>query len=157
MGGFFHGWRRKAGCAFLVIAIPLASAWMRSASTDDAVRFTVFGRRHLIRSERNGLSWCGWDEKDDDFRMPNWASQPHWQPEDLKIAPGVLSGSFLRGFPHPDYLFGILFERESRRGCEWKIAHWILVWPLTLLSAYLILWKPRQASKPVASGIVNSN
>jgi hypothetical protein len=37
------------------------------------------------------------------------------------------------------------------------VPYWIFTFPLIVLSAYLILWKPRQAPKPAETGSVNSN
>lgn len=31
---------------------------------------------------------------------------------------------------------------------QWIVPYWVLAWPLTLLSVYLILWKPRKRACP---------
>jgi hypothetical protein len=39
MYSFFHGWRRKAGCATLLIACGMMGMWMRSRLIGDRVDF----------------------------------------------------------------------------------------------------------------------
>lgn len=39
-------------------------------------------------------------------------------------------------------------QRDDNRFCKLDIPHWMAVLPLTLLSAYLILWKPRKRTEP---------
>lgn len=37
MSSFFHGWRRKAGCVTLVMALIVMTAWIRSLVVTDSV------------------------------------------------------------------------------------------------------------------------
>lgn len=62
MKEFFHGWRRKAGVAMLVMACCITAAWLRSCFREDSFRMTVCGRRNLIISSSSRLCWWSWNE-----------------------------------------------------------------------------------------------
>jgi hypothetical protein len=134
---FFKGWRRKAGCLCLLMALPLAGAWVRSTTTDDAIRFPAFRRQHLVWSARGRISWCAWELLESS--RTKWESQPLWYPPIGES--GSFDGSLYRDFPHLDYLIDKAFAHEF---CEWQMSYWTFVWPLTALSIALLFWRPRE-------------
>lgn len=126
MGDFFHGWRRKTGCVALVMACLFAGMRMRSYLVYDRGWFPLGARQHALISMRGGISWCAWNSNS---KTVNWSSNEfnrwggsgtiYWY--DQIVRP-----------PYPDF---------PALG-EWTFDYWWLVLPLTILSAYLILWKP---------------
>lgn len=137
MGEFFKGWRRKTGLVTLVLACALMAEWVRSRSVEDnlCVRLdddTV----ELLTSSRFGLTRTRIVEPEGDqihvrFFFQNqlpgdWNTSRPWFIEQL------------RGLPGPDNTFFV-----------WHAPHWTIILPLTLLSACLLLSKPRKA-KPTA-------
>ena len=143
MGTFFHGWRRKAGCFTLVLALVLMGGWMRSLVVWDMIFTYPTSEFELIFKSEQGL--LGWEHSIDPDRIElrQWFSDEHE-----------------RGFAIFAYLDN---QDESRFTWRWRyggfscgecslgipfsffvVPYWFLVLPMTLLSAYLILWKPRK-------------
>lgn len=123
MHTFFHGWRRKAGVVALAMAMFLWLAWMRSYTYSD---FIGISRNHqlllLLVSSRGEIWW----ETCQDSRDPP-PSDPFW------------CGSYQHGLV-PDLL---PIEEENSEALP-SVPYAYLTCPLTLLSAYLVLWKPRK-------------
>ena len=132
MRELFKGWRRKAGCVTLVMACVITSLWMRSYYLCDDVWFQIGSRTHMITSLRGGIGWSSWDYVMADSGLIT---------RDLSREPNLV------GIPFRDYM-----KRwdNQRRYASWNVWYWYAYYwqccvPLTLLSAYLILWKPRWA------------
>ena len=148
MREFFHGWRRKAGVVTLVVACAMMGMWMRSRFQEDSIRFTAFSRRNLIMSTSSRISWWSWNEPPGAPRPPALMTGP-LTPE------GRLEAAFWTGVDfclHTDLKDARMSDTDVRHHCNHP--YWPFVLPLVLLSAYLILWKPRKqqptASKPHA-------
>ena len=121
MRKFFHGWRQKMGCVTLVMACVLASSWVRSYVAQELVWFRRQEIAHQLRHDNGVLRWQ-WDLMNDDEPMLGCES----------------------------YEFTNTFHGHEG-GRQWRFStasitapHWALVLPLTILSAYLLLWKPRK-------------
>ena len=148
MLSFFHGWRRKAGCVTLVMACMVFGGWMRSRIACDAAEFTIGHRRHRIMSTANCVSWYSCDEHGVSMSQRRWWSsvvfkeprrndQDYWK---ARIADQVWHTH--KGF------------------AAWTVKYSSLAIPLTLLSAYLLLWKPRKRQNTpdqLTNPDVNSN
>jgi len=120
MSDFFHGWRRKAGCVALVTACVFASGWVRSFWLCDVLSFGQHEFCHVL----GRLSWARLKSKNPD--EPVWWSS-------FEISPAF--GSHDRSW-----------RFDSR---VWIAPDWSIVIPLTLLSAYLILWpSKRKTAQP---------
>jgi hypothetical protein len=128
MREFFHGWRQKAGVVTLVITLALAALWCRSYAELDRFWIHLPTSSHVIYSVRGATGWAIQGARPE---------EPFVSWEHESASP----------FTEPYRYWK--FNSES-----WEIVDWILVCPLTLLSAYLIVWKPRKqqptASKPHA-------
>ena len=146
MREFFKGWRRKVGCITLVMACALAGLWSRSRTRWDRVELPVAARTHVVMEVcMGGLEFyyqCvdqsipadmptsspfgsqAASPTSDDFRfLPKFAILSVWE---TRCAPGRV-------------LFG--------RSLFFRVPILSTTAALTLLSAYLILWKPRQKPK----------
>lgn len=127
MKDFFHGWRRKAGVVTLGLACAVMGMWVRSLRSFDAAYFMMEGRQHAVYSVNASLNWSAW-KHERDMELNKLASQA-MPAYDWWIVAAMPGGEY-------DY-------NEHGR---WSIPNLSIVLPLTLLSAYLLLWKPRTRS-----------
>ena len=114
MGGFFHGWRRKVGCITLLVACLLAGMWIRSNAAYDGIWLTIEGRRYMATSVGG--------------RVGFWSQQS-------SVSHGWISQRL-----EADHAAGL---STMLLGQAVVLPYWSLILPLTLFSAYLILWKPK--------------
>lgn len=168
MHEFFKGWRRKAGCGFLVVAMAIAILWARSVDTMDtltrsnsqsrdmvisldgtisfsrlrsssyfdpefSVMFSLFGDDYTWYSEPSDNGF-GFDEQG--ARIPSelftgCSDVQRWDLVGITIGSGIINGG-----PMNEPVIEIQ---------HYVFPYWSMVLPLTFLSAYLILWKPRKA------------
>lgn len=120
----------------LLMALALAGLWMRTKFVVDQVSFSFGDRAQVLVSVRSGLCWASMDSAAAGPVPWNWHSQSE---EMLVSTHGDVSLPELIGEAEaesPELRFGYLF-------------YWWLVLPLTLLSAYLILWKPRKKASQI--------
>ena len=132
---FFHGWRRKAGCVTLVLALVIMAGWARSYTVRDVITTApLFGQGHTLSSDVGELQWVSWKANSPRPQFPaGWRSQglrytklPKirlFRPVKFQMVTASLAGTNAEGF---------------------ATSHWLFVLPLTLLSTYLILWKPQK-------------
>lgn len=128
MGDFFKGRRRKTGLVTLVMACVLMVAWLRSHVLPHPDRVELHGDQvELFGIEV--VSFHGYLLLFDDNG---------WEQIPVCLASGET-----------------IIEERHRPSAQ--VPYLLLVWPLTLLSAWLIVGKRRQKPKLVTSSIVNSN
>ena len=123
MREFFNGWRRKVGCVLLVMALAVTGAWIRSVVVADTFLFAIGNQQYMAFSCDGTVEWFSWP-----------------------VAPSVGPQFITRSVSLFDAKFG--WETLGLHGArlhhhDSTIEYWMLSPPLTLLSAYLILWKPR--------------
>jgi hypothetical protein len=131
MHTFFHGWRRKTGVVTLVMAMLLTCAWMRNRVARDEVWFTLHDRHHKVIAPKGGFVWVSWDARND--------LQLKWDIGSLQT--DTYSGmdrTTLAKHWHDH------FDKAGLAPRTWTAHYLTIVLPLTFLSAYLILWKPRK-------------
>lgn len=126
MREFFYGWRRKAGCVTLVIACGLVGAWVRSLHVHDTLVAPQLNRLHIIDSVNGHIWWTGCQ------------SEPDWGFESTALHQRLTASEhFVRRW-------SLVAKSEKLRLAQWVMPYWLITVPLTLLSAYLIFWKPRK-------------
>ena len=113
----------------LVMACAMAGLAMRSRFSYDIVSFAFNSRQHQIVSMEYRLEWWASNLE------PNSAGFNRWTSVD--------ADDFVAYFASYDFWH---LEQSQRHAEKWTSPDWVLVVPFTLLSAYLILCKPR--SKP---------
>lgn len=151
MREFLQGWRCKTGLVTLAMALLLAAEWGRSHVVVDDITcvaqqafqqfYSAHGRicwkrvspypydlpaewkTHDATKRGTGSVTDGWD-----MTKVDW----YWECAGIEFVRGTNKASYARGHP-------------KSRAEEWIIPYWSLVLPLTLLSAWLILFKPRPA------------
>lgn len=136
MREFFNGWRRKVGCVVLVMACGLTSAWVRSKHTQDAVCFRLANRGQVLYSASGSIYY--WTVPFSQVTPTEW---PQWH---RSLPSNLAYDGRLQVY---DYLKPIR---------AMAFPYWPLTIPLTLLSAYLILWKPRPKPKPAAGSVTDA-
>ena len=159
MREFFQGWRRKTGLALLALAMLFMMAWMRTAVVMDQINFTVNGDMHQVWAERGLVVW---------MREPGCGSERHFSWHFQKPNPDQSFDPFDndQGRIRCRTIWNVLeirladlviVERRSTMGiwaddapviseihCPiWVVPYWVLVLPLTVLSAILLLSNPR--------------
>ena len=155
MGDFFNGWRRKAGLVALAVACVLMVGWMRSCLLQDT--FTVSLRlgsqirlvsasQHLVIATINIRMGNGEASNRERFWTSRRIDAHGWlftSTNTLPIYFGFHGHSFWIDKHRID-------EPPIDRGTSVSVTklhfpYWSFVLPLTLLSAWLILIKPRKA------------
>ena len=147
MKEFFRGWRRKVGVVTLIMALVLMVGWVRSFHLWDSVSVPTKynGNIHTFTSREGNLSWGrSFDTNGADacrnasFRFNSTPAQSlklvsvaHL--DEWRFACGGFD-FFKRDFPNQTLI------------C-WRFPYWSFVLPLTALSAYLLLTKPRQSNQ----------
>jgi hypothetical protein len=159
MGEFFHGWRRKTGWVLLLMSTMFTAAWVRSLKIRDVYSWKFTDSNVAIRSFDGGFGW-----------------QRSTPSENVSIT-GSITGKEIplfdpwSGFPNYGGDTATKFRWEwggfDVGWLSWPvptlppetgtfvmliIPYWTFAIPLALLSAYLLLWKPRMRepqSKPV--------
>jgi hypothetical protein len=132
---YFHGWRRKAGLVTPVMACATMGAWFRSFVLCDAI-VVRSGTRWVdaIVADAGHLMWADICDVAPD-PLIQWKQFPMAMFRDQEsIEWHKLGFSFAIGeFRSP----------KTAAGRIWSAPYYALVSPLTLLSAYLLLRKPR--------------
>lgn len=172
MGSYFKPLRRKVGVVTLLLACVLAAAWARTGIVHDDVdipistRSTEFKNVRLnavntwssVTSSDGSICWIHRQNTSDrPFRMSCYwrtvSRDPHsFMPSRLIPLKSVERELML---PRFGFYIGTANKSGSDRGVieiiAVKISYWTIVIPLTLLSAYLLLSRPRvKVTKPAS-------
>ena len=132
MGEYFKSWRRRCGLVVLGLACVFVFAWVRGFYTED-----TFESTSLVPTPFG-------------FIFDNGPLIVH---SGLIDAQGVIRTEAT--------LCGPNAVRLSIDAPNWvmeiaEIHHWSIVIPLTLLSAYLLLWKPTAKLKHKATAVISN-
>lgn len=137
MWGYFKPLRRKLGVVTLGLACLFGAAWVRSLFAADVVE--VRTGPHSLEALKSGIHLLAWEsmfcDLDSSTRVFNWNTYP---------SPELFDTTFKwndRYYGFDVYQLGgpsenFVFTRRS-------IPYWSVVVPITLLSAGLLLSKPR--------------
>src|SRR5437016_951517 len=120
MREFFRSWRRKVGVVALVMACVLAASWIRSLAASDTVWIRIGDRYQVLHHCDGGITL-------DSYEIPSAFRE---------VFPSFARHS--QGFG-PDYEQPLAYVDSG----GWMVPYSLLAIPMTLLSACLILWKPR--------------
>jgi hypothetical protein len=147
MREFFRGWRRKTGVITLVMATALWCGWMGSYSIADNISWCVSDNTmDMFMSAECNLTWQTTRNMRGVAGYPRWSSSvldPRVTTEDPDEQYTVWHFRCL-GIEAGDCNFP---DAPGGSFAFCTFPYWSIVIPLTLLSAYLILWKPRKRVK----------
>ena len=154
MREFFRGWRRKAGCVTLVVACVGMVGGVRGYAVEDVWQpkygMVVDGFQHApvqhhFRSSRYGITWHKSKGLDDTSFgwVAGWSTNSLVEAAqvEVKIRGDIKSRWSWGGF---DFCYS---EKDEARFLRLRIPYWSLVLPLTAISSWLLLSKPK---KPAA-------
>ena len=160
----FRGWKRKVGFCTLLMACVFSACWFRSYSTNDTISLPVGGTTYLQVASSNQRLMFGFVlmttiDGDGIERLPLWIANP------TEFA-GVGRQQWriaTFGDRHVDKFFDkslsnigrgrmwlLIRNRSSQFSIDYKYVatlYWWFVLPLTLLSAWLLLSKPRRSTQ----------
>ncbi|MDB5345254.1 MAG: hypothetical protein JWP89_3631 [Schlesneria sp.] len=153
MHTFFHGWRRKAGCVFLVTACVLMAAWLRGGFQYDFFDLNIQGMtyrlgthggqlRFITQGPTNSPQLVSWDTGKLEELLPYQPGQSRdpWYGIDVDWR-----------WDFYDFHAGAgQYPRSNLQTAFCVFPYWSIVPPLALLSAYLIL-VPSRTRPPTAS------
>lgn len=125
MFGFFQGWQRKTGCLTLALALLATSAWLQSGNLEDNITFPLGKHTYVILSSRGQVTFWRLDGRD---FLHRWRVQHHQQKRE--------------GWLWLDRNNILVLDPKD----GWTVHYPMFVLPLALLSAFLILCKPRPRS-----------
>ncbi len=153
MGDYFKPWRRKLGVVTLAVACVLAAGWVRSLHSDDVLnlRFHQFGCAIMAMSwsGRVGVGFSTGKHRPGYIEFetsPIDSAEPEYIDErNLGTSFGFVNFGDFGGGGGPINYYGRSVDTYYR----------MVVIPLTMLSAWLLLSKPRVAQKSV--GIATQN
>ena len=132
MGEFFHGWRRKVGCLTLVMACLFMAGWVRSRFVYDWIEVNTKPSRLSISS--------GWGQ----IRLWGMSHQPTLPTYRYSIGEELI-GIDVRGTPEWRIDFAGFQLSDQFHLCF--IPYWSITVPLTLISLWLLLSKPRNSTQ----------
>jgi hypothetical protein len=143
---FFQVWRRKAALATLLMALLLAVTWMRSGIVRDVIVISFEESWHTIESSNGGICWKQW--KGNLLPSMQWESgEASMSDTDWWVDLDVEWRQEWAGFHFGAGTSTLMISSDSipllLHFGLWIIPYWSLVLPLTLLSAWLLLIKPR--------------
>jgi len=134
---FFHGWQRKMGAVTLLMACAFMVLWVRSRLVADFVKFSpVFEISHDLSSNDGEFQLTIWN------KLPR---KPQWRTMRIERAPDEGADAASRWPIETGWILQVTADSPQypKRGRVVIIQCWVIVIPLTLLSAYLLLSKPR--------------
>ena len=144
MREFFRGSRRKIGVVTLLVACVFTAGWVRSLSVQDHLLLQNEWWVEVLLSVNGELGWLSL------FGVPgisSWGSAKSYSlDEKLQVGPY----SWMGGIRWRWRSFGFGF-RELRFGQDVTlrlrtIPYWSIVIPLTAISLWLLLFKPRKSA-----------
>lgn len=154
MREYFRGWKRKTGCLTLALACVFMAGWVRSHSVHDALVIPT-GKHSSIQI----ISACrcfvllaaGITGSTPNTFEYTWQSKPCQHNRTMLRIETCLrtpAQSLSRRIETGIEINGILpsagdFRLDDVSASYYGISYWYLILPMTLVSAYLLLSKPR--------------
>lgn len=152
MVSFFRGWHRKCGIAALAMALLFLTGRFRSDTYSDSFSFPVGASHRANFDSENGYLFFEYENAESAGSYPaNWRTLLSCDANELYLyyrdpAVGWRFLCFAVGVQkrHPNTIGESTDEIVLPKSRTWFVSYWSVVVPLTLLSAWLLLSKPRQ-------------
>jgi hypothetical protein len=159
MGEFFNGWRRKIGLAALLMALALMGGWVRSLNRCERFSFeTNEYNYNWLGSFNASIAWQQVTPVDTLLWSQMYKKSGPMLFNEVAVATSekaiadLLCGEDQFEWKHRYCGFAIgefkqKFSLSAVHLTIWKLSYWSVVIPLTLLSAFLLLKKPRTSNQ----------
>lgn len=146
MLNYFQPLRRKVGLVTLLLACALVAGWMRSFETIDSVYYPepgTGGGSSILESENGFFLWYSTE--------PWWGTErqfPALFSRSIDTSSKIMTSNEVKwstrffGFASGEIEPPALLRGKLNRRL-WVIPYWFIILPMTLLSGYLLLSKPR--------------
>ena len=151
--GYFKPLRRKIGVVTLVLACVFMVAWVRSQVVVDAMSITCSRWQHFLFSDNFGIWWETDLISQKGRQVPFFGDFSKWYLQSNKRATPPPEAPDFEFAANPDivltsygFYYAVLFSKNQNPPLvksTWIIPYWSIILPLTLLSAWLLLSKPR--------------
>jgi hypothetical protein len=140
MGYYFKGWRRNTGVVTLVMACVAMGGWVRSAHVEDDIQILIpiFNFLSVDSGDQTFCIIVGQHSRND-LPLASWETSLPSLPMRQYEPTYEMSFWGIGVFVVDDMLF---FDYSGVFA-----PYWAVVIPLTLLSAFLLLSKPRKSTK----------
>ena len=167
MGDFFYGWRRKIGCVTLVMACVFMSGWVSSIRASHAIAYSVTDTSLTQLTSRDATLTFRWI-------LSEFPVRGFYGNNDklLLVTPPNVHGVLSVPIDEPtltivgnEFHWILLAGRLKIGNVVAKVfplrifvcivPYWLIAIPLTFVSAYLLLVKPRIAKARVVVENVN--
>lgn len=151
MNGYFKPLRRKIGVVMLLLAGVIVVGWVKSQQAQDTFTMSTHGQCYIQSVSWNGnliVMLAEVKRSDKPYVLPFWESRPIDSKGWYFKAGGnpVHQDPTLIPLGMKSYDIGGQRILVSITGC--RLQYWQVAIPLTLLSAYLLLSKPRAGKDP---------
>ena len=147
MGDFFKGWRRKIGCVTLAMACLFTSVWLIANLWCFELVSAVGEPIQIVTARKGFLRWSSYMDINTTaapFLWQSWpATQEQIEPMDAPLM--RIEWDWHWVWREIEFGHGRCHGSSRHKIGVWAVPYWSIVWPLTLLSAWLILAKPRKA------------
>jgi len=167
MREFFHGWRRKAGCVALVMACLFMAGWVRSLSRIDLLTLATWNSFWRLTIEHGVVELSRYQYTSGDppkslrgknGRQNSWTSESLVNPDGAIFSYGNCQANLATADTKTEFC-GFAYATRKWVAPTFVVdtSFFVLQYrhvtiPLTLLSAYLILWPGKRPEKhPVPS------
>ena len=143
MRDLFRGWKRKLGCATLVLACLIAVGWVRKLLAADEICFRVAPETLIVLGANHEVLNVAVTFVDHAVAeaVPVWSTYPA-NPDELSIFDDDRIVWRWKAAP-----FGWGYTSDGRFNIHSQFVcfpHWSLVLPLTLISGWLLLSEPKR-------------
>jgi hypothetical protein len=148
MTEFFKSWRRKIGIATLALASLFATGWVRSSVFEDFVIRIAPDDIIGLTSHSRGISWTRFTPYESEQFKVGWR---FYSIEQKLLGYGDAYNGYnvLWRWRCAGFDFGARQDDDYCKSLvDWTIPYWAVTIPLTITSAWLLLFRPR---KPVHS------
>ena len=144
MGEIFRGWRRKVGLLTLLMALMSAAGWMRSTSVVDIIDYVKDRRSAFFVHSADQLLLFVWLHDNDHPFLSTIGSVALSDSDDLRLISRFREcGWKCCGFAIGDYKNNP--DDLTTNIAFFLVPDWSITIPLSLISLWLLLSKPRKS------------
>ncbi len=116
----------------LLMALAWTGLWIRSYLVVDSISVPIIYRQNDVLAYNGKIAWAAYNREPPQYLVSGWTCAP-------------LTTQYIDTLDHAFDAFDPKFTADEPRLDFQKcsVSYWSVVFPVTFLSAYLLLWKPR--------------